>query len=232
MNRIAALIAGGVVALVAAMASYVHMQELAHRAGQGWLSIMLPFSVDGLMVVASLAVVLARIQGRRPGPLAVLAILVGILVSLAANLAVAGDSLVDRLVSTWPPVAFALAYELVVDLAFRQPHQVHQEDHQEPGEAGEEPGVDLVTSEDARQEPLPQPTPAVDQEDDLASRIASIRQAASDAGERPPGRDVLARELGVTPHQVRTALGELMARGGEDRQGSGDDHQEPRQIAR
>lgn len=224
-QRFVALAAGGVVALVAALASYVHMQELARRAGQGWLSVVLPFSVDGLLVVASLAIVLASIQGRRPGGLAKLAIVVGILVSLAANLAVAGDGLVDKLVSTWPPIAFALAYELVVDLAFRQVRQA-------AGEPGEEPGDNLVTSEDVRQEPLPQPTRILAEEDDLASRIASIRQDARDAGERPPGRDVLARELGVTGHQVRTALEELAARDTSSRQDAGEDHQEARQTAR
>src|SRR5690349_2544405 len=48
------------VAVVAAVASYEHMRELAERAGEGWRSWLLPVSVDGLAVAASMTMLVRR----------------------------------------------------------------------------------------------------------------------------------------------------------------------------
>lgn len=137
-----------------------------------------------------------------------------------------GYALLASVVAAVPPIMLAAVVHLGALLATPPgPHQGCQE----AGGAGEPAGEKLVTSEDVRQEPLPQPTPVTTEEDDLVTRVAAIRQAAREAGERPPGRDALAKELAVTPHQIRAALEEIARRGNQD---AGDDHQEPRQIAR
>lgn len=213
--------------LAALALSFQGLQGLADLVGLQ-PSALFPISVD-ITTTASTIAWLSGGHASRTGKHLALA---SIVASVAGNatfhlIALAnGYATLASVVAAVPPIMLAALVHLGALLA--TPPVVHQE----AGEAGVEPGVDLVTSENVRQEPLPQPTPVVEEDGDLASRIASIRQAARDAGEHPPGRGVLARELGVTPHQVRAALEELAARGGEDRQGAGDDHQEPRQIAR
>lgn len=115
-TRAAGLVAGAVVALVAGAASYTHMRQLAAEHGQGWLSWLIPLSVDGLLMVASLVIVTARRDRAGEPWLAWLALAVGVVASLAANVAAAGPDLVSRLVSAWPPFAFAVTFELVLRL--------------------------------------------------------------------------------------------------------------------
>ncbi len=114
--RLVGLISVALVALVAAIVSYTHIQTVAERAGQGWASWLLPLSVDGLLVGASLVVYVRRQSGR-----AWLAVIAGLLVSLAANLAAAEPTLTSRLVSAWPAIALALSYETLLTLVRHQP---------------------------------------------------------------------------------------------------------------
>ena len=59
---------------VAAIASYEHMRALAEVAGEGWRSWLLPISVDGLAVAASMTMLVRR---RRGGLLPWTALLLG-----------------------------------------------------------------------------------------------------------------------------------------------------------
>lgn len=102
------------VALVAAIASYDHQRVLAEMAGEGWRAWMLPISVDGLVVAASMSMLVRRRAGLRTGALTWLALLAGIGASLGANVAAAEPSLVGRLVAAWPPLAFAVAFEMAL----------------------------------------------------------------------------------------------------------------------
>ena len=52
------------VAAVAAVASYEHMRALAAVAGEGWRSWLLPISVDGLAVAASMTMLVRRRAGQ------------------------------------------------------------------------------------------------------------------------------------------------------------------------
>ena len=104
------------VALVAAVVSYAHLHTLAERAGEGWRAWLLPLSVDGLLVAASLAMVALRRSGRSAGWLPWLGLLLGLAVSLAANMAAAQPTLIGRLVASWPPVALGIAFELLLGL--------------------------------------------------------------------------------------------------------------------
>jgi len=102
------------VAMVAAVASYEHMRALAALAGEGWRSWLLPISVDGLAVAASMTMLVRRRAGERAGALPWAALLLGLGASLAANVAAAEPTVVGRLVAAWPPVGLLLSYELLM----------------------------------------------------------------------------------------------------------------------
>lgn len=102
------------VALVAAVASYEHMRALAETAGEGWRAWLLPISVDGLAVAASMTMLVRRRAGQPSGALAWAALLLGLGASLAANVAAAEPTVQGRLVAAWPPVALLLSYELLM----------------------------------------------------------------------------------------------------------------------
>jgi hypothetical protein len=102
------------VAVVAAAASYEHMRALASLAGEGWRSWLLPISVDGLAVAASMTMLVRRRADRPAGVLPWVALLLGLGASLAANVAAAEPTVVGRLVAAWPPVGLLLSYELLM----------------------------------------------------------------------------------------------------------------------
>jgi hypothetical protein len=102
------------VAGVAAVASYEHMWALAESAGEGWRSWLLPVSVDGLAVAASMTMLVRRQAGEAAGLLPWVALLLGLGASLAANVAAADPTVVGRLVAAWPPVGLLLSYELLL----------------------------------------------------------------------------------------------------------------------
>jgi len=102
------------VALVAAIASYEHMRALAELAGEGWRSWLLPVSVDGLAVAASMTMFVRRRAGLPAGALTWMALLLGLGASLAANVAAAEPTVQGRLVAAWPPLGLLLSYELLM----------------------------------------------------------------------------------------------------------------------
>jgi hypothetical protein len=104
------------VAAVAGYASYQHQHEFAVRGGADATSAALwPLSVDGLLVLASVGLLSPdrRPPGRSRWALWA-AFLLGIAVSLAANVAVApAFAWAPVLVAGWPPVSLLLAVELL-----------------------------------------------------------------------------------------------------------------------
>ncbi|MEU1602697.1 DUF2637 domain-containing protein [Micromonospora matsumotoense] len=109
-RRIASIICTVIVSLVAAVGSYDHMRELALSAGQSpFLATLLPFSVDGMILVATLALG----DGRQKKGSAWAAFLIGVLASLAANVIVADSDIISRVVSAWPAVALLLTVEVL-----------------------------------------------------------------------------------------------------------------------
>jgi hypothetical protein len=105
-----------VVAAVAAYASYQHQREFALHGGADATSAELwPLSVDGLLVLASTALIRNdRTASRRVRGVVWLAFLLGIGVSLAANIASAPMfGWQPMLVAGWPPVSLLLAVELL-----------------------------------------------------------------------------------------------------------------------
>src|SRR6266498_1356389 len=105
-----------VVAGVAAYASYVHQRHFALQGGADVVSASLwPLSVDGLLLLATVGLLKpSGWGGRRARCVVWLAFLLGIAVSLAANIA-AAPALAWKpvLVAGWPPVALLLSVELL-----------------------------------------------------------------------------------------------------------------------
>ncbi|PXY25130.1 hypothetical protein BAY59_24190 [Prauserella coralliicola] len=187
-TRTAGLVSGAVVAAVAGAASYTHMRALAAEHGEQWLSYITPLSVDGLLVVASLVIVEARRRGDRGPVLAWLALVAGVLASLAANVAAAGPDLTSKVIAAWPPAAFTIAFELVLRLVrvTTQPDTIAAQvpENQTSGEPGE---GDLV---------------------DRAARFVAAREADG----VDVGRGTLAKEFGLTEHQARQLLAKVRQR--------------------
>ncbi|PWK81939.1 uncharacterized protein DUF2637 [Lentzea atacamensis] len=119
------VVAVAAVAAVAAVVSFDHMRALASDAGEGWKAWILPISVDGMLVSASLVMLARKRAGQPVGALAWIGLILGLLVSLAANVAAAEPTLVGRLVAAWPPVALGLSYELLLTL-IRETSTVHE----------------------------------------------------------------------------------------------------------
>lgn len=103
-----------VVAGVAAVVSYAHMRALALAAGEEWRSVLLPLSVDGLIIAASMTMLVRRRLGESAGPLAWLSLLLGIAASVAANIASAEPTVAGRLIAGWSPMALLLSFELLL----------------------------------------------------------------------------------------------------------------------
>ena len=112
--RTVTVAAVALVALVAATVSFEHMRELAHLAGEGWRAWLLPLSVDGLLAAASMTLLARRRAGLPASGIAWAAMALGIAASLAANIAAAQPTPTARLVAAWPALAFAIAFELLL----------------------------------------------------------------------------------------------------------------------
>lgn len=212
------------VAAVAAVVSYAHMREVADRSGEGWRSYLLPLSVDGLMVAASMVLLTRRRAGLAGGGLAWCALLAGVGASLAANVAAADPTATARLVAAWPAVAFAVAFELLLQQR-RQPSPTPELAPVDAPPAGSPAGREVPAPDPspvvapgapAGWAPVPAPEPAPEPAPSPGSGgagelAARARELAARNGGKPPGRRALAKELGVTEHAARTALESLTA---------------------
>jgi hypothetical protein len=104
--------ASGIVAVIAGYASYWHQVTVAEMAGERTeLAHILPGSVDGLLVVASITMVDARRQGRKPSWQTKLAFGAGVAASVGANIMSAHPTLQGRAVAAWPSLALLLVVE-------------------------------------------------------------------------------------------------------------------------
>ncbi|MEU5939425.1 DUF2637 domain-containing protein [Micromonospora sp. NPDC047548] len=166
-----------VVAGVAAVASYSHMRDLAAGHGQGvLLANLLPLSVDGMLIVASVVMADDRVAGRRPRLSAGVSFVVGVAASIAANVLAAPPSTVARVISAWP----ALALLLVVEMLARGPRSAP--DVAEPASQCEPAGRPGIAPETA------------------------VRIAAAVATRPDADRDEVAAMAGVSTRTVRRYL--------------------------
>lgn len=106
--------AAALVALVAGAASFEHIASVAIAAGERpWVAYSLPGAIDGLVVVGVAALIEDKKAGRTGRLSARLAVLVGVLATLAANIASAEPTATARLVAMVAPVSFLLATEVL-----------------------------------------------------------------------------------------------------------------------
>lgn len=137
MTRIAAMAAVAAVAAVAGIISYGHIRSVALAAGETELAaLLIPISVDGLIVAAT-AALLANLQpgGRR---LARAALWVGIGGTVAGNVASAEPGAVPMVVAATPAVSFLLAVEVLRHL-LRARHQAKPAESQSEATTAAQP---------------------------------------------------------------------------------------------
>jgi hypothetical protein len=197
-----------VVAVIAAVVSYSHMQQLAASAGEDWRSWLIPLSIDGLVVAASMVLLTRRRTELPGGPLAWGALGAGVGASLAANMADARPEVTAVLVAGWPAVAFAVAFELLCQQRRAEQHHPTQPATEPVSSRGSEPLPALHRPLAAPPVPgdvaglAPAVGAATVGTDPVAARVRELIERTG----RIPGRRVVARELGITEHQARTAL--------------------------
>ena len=230
-------------AAVAAYMSYGHLRAVAEGHGEN-AAALFPISVDGLIVAASLVLLVQRRSGQPGGALPWAGLMLGVAATIAGNVASAEPTTLARLVACWPPIAFALSYEFLLSLlrpptpppgtetvvpdptpAVEQVTEVPSvvavpappvELPVRPGDhlpVGDPAGDPLPTAAAWRPEPAPipatapepepEPMPAAAAEPTDAQLLEQLHALLDQAGDRAPGRRVLARELGVTEHRIR-----------------------------
>jgi hypothetical protein len=101
--------------------SYTHIYDLGRAHGQdGTPARLLPLSVDGLILAASLVLLHEARNGRDAPRLARVMLWLGISATVGANIAYgAGFGLLGAVISAWPAVAFIGSVELVMQLVRR-----------------------------------------------------------------------------------------------------------------
>lgn len=104
----------------AAVVSYSHISDLGHAHGQdGTAARVMPLSVDGLILAASLVLLHEARNGRGAPALARLMLWLGIGATVGANIAYGAGFGLGALISAWPAVAFISAVEMVMQLVRR-----------------------------------------------------------------------------------------------------------------
>lgn len=121
--RITTALAVTTVAGVAAVISYRHAYELVSTHGEtGVTARLVPFTVDGLILAASMLILDANRRNRPVPPLARWCLGAGIVATTGANLAHGlGHGLIGALVSAWPALALAGSFELLTTLIRTDP---------------------------------------------------------------------------------------------------------------
>ncbi len=122
--RITTALAVATVAAVAAVISYRHAYELVSTHGEtGVTARLVPFTVDGLILAASMLTLDANRRRQRVPPLARWCLGAGIVATTGANLAHGlGHGPIGALVSAWPAVALAGSFELLMTLIRTDDH--------------------------------------------------------------------------------------------------------------
>jgi Protein of unknown function (DUF2637) len=116
--RITTAVAVAAVAAVAAVISYRHAYELVSTHGEtGVTARLVPFTVDGLILAASMLILDANRRHRPIPPLARWCLGAGIMATIGANLAHGlSHGPIGALVSAWPALALAGSFELLMTL--------------------------------------------------------------------------------------------------------------------
>jgi Protein of unknown function (DUF2637) len=174
------------VAAFAAVVSYSHIYGLGRAHGQnGTAARLLPLSVDGLILAASLVLLHEARNGRDVPRLARFMLWLGIAATIGANIAYgAGYGLLGALISAWPAVAFIGAVEIATQLVRRS-----------RGPRAATSGPDM---------------PAVPGDVEQAVRAA---YAASVAAGQPLSQRVMAKRFGLSRRRVSQLVSPVTASG-------------------
>jgi hypothetical protein len=200
-TRSARNVSAAVVAGIAAWSSYSHMVHVALRFGERpEVAYVLPFSVDGMLVVSATAMVDDKRSGRPVRPAARIAFTAGVLASIAANIAAAEPTSGARIVAAWP----ALALLLVVEMLSRSGHAQRQA--AATGTA-EQPAQVPAVSDAAIELPPehPEPPAEVPPTGSMSHKPARSRQPT--AVTRQLATEIIATEPGVTRKEVAARVG-------------------------
>jgi hypothetical protein len=124
------------VATIAAVVSFVHIEALASTHGQTQLAAwLLPVSVDGTVAAASLSMLWAARSGLATPWLARCMLGLGVLATLAANVGYGlPDGVTGALLSGWPAIAFVGSVEMVLSMVRRDRAKVSQPGPAEPAD--------------------------------------------------------------------------------------------------
>lgn len=113
VSRWVAIAGSAPVVAVAAFASYTHIAELAHRHGQSaTISAMMPLGIDGLMIVAAVAMI-----ADRAAKLPKVAFILGVVLTLGANiLSVQQPDPISYVIAGAPAAVLVATSELLLRL--------------------------------------------------------------------------------------------------------------------
>jgi hypothetical protein len=116
--RMTTALAVAAVAAVAAVISYRHAYELVSTHGEtGLTARLMPFTVDGLILAASMLILDASRRDQPAPALARWCLGAGIVATICANLAHGiGHGPIGALVSAWPALALAGSFEMLMTL--------------------------------------------------------------------------------------------------------------------
>ena len=106
------------VAVFAAVVSYEHAYALVHAHGEtGWTARLIPLTVDGLIWASSMVMLDSARRGARVPALARWLLGLGIVATLAANVAHGlGHGPLGAAVGAWPALALVGSYELLMTI--------------------------------------------------------------------------------------------------------------------
>jgi hypothetical protein len=119
-TRVTTVIAVVVVAFIAALVSYFHVQQIADQSGEAWRSWLFPAMYDGLMVAASMVLLERKRAQENTSWLGWGALVSGVLLSLGANIADAIKHHNPIWLAGSAPVVFFVAFELLLDFRKRR----------------------------------------------------------------------------------------------------------------
>jgi hypothetical protein len=186
--RITTALAVATVAAVAAVISYRHAYELVSTHGEtGATARLVPFTVDGLILAASMLILDANRCHRPVPPLAQWCLCAGILATIGANLAHGlGHGPIGALVSAWPALALAGSFELLMTL-------IRTESRSSPTPA--------------RSVYVDQPLPIVEDDTPLAPPEApSLEQTVRAWHNAGHSQRAIARELNIDRRKVKSII--------------------------
>ena len=184
------------VAGFAAVVSYSHIYDLGRAHGQsGTAARLLPLSVDGLILAASL-VMLHEARNKRPAPaLSRFMLWLGIAATVGANVAYgSGYGLLGMVISAWPAIGFIGSVEMVMVMVRKSRPALVPEAAPVPDETTVVTALTTLAG--------------------TADEAAVLTYRASVAGGNPLSERALAGRFGITRSRARKLRAEVAAESG------------------